>query len=289
MNAPRHTPHPAQGPRRDPASTAALPPGPGAWRRPAPRASRAREVPDGRRLAAAGSFGTVAAGAVVGLLSRWRPLVLFWACVLAVLAAGGAVLHGLGPPPQASAEAHARRAVEARAAPEMPPPVPASAPLAAPPAGLGPVAPAPPVGPRPIVPTPIVAPPSRPPADARASGDAAREGAGAGPGAADRAEAPPRPGDPVLFVFHPPGSESGKTVAQHLAARVGLGEDRITTEPVPDTPARAIIRFHVPADHPLARRLGRELAQLGYAWQIENLSARPPSGRRAVEVWLPNR
>lgn len=208
---------------------------------------------------------------MVGLLSRWRPLVLFWACVLAVLAAGGAVLHGLGPPPGASAERHARRVVEPRAAPEMPAPVPAFAPLAAPPA-----APAP---------TPIAAPPGRLPPDARVDGDAAREGVGA----ADRAEAPPQPGNQVYLVVHSSKSETGKMVAQHLAARAGIEDDRVTTEPVSDTPARAIIRFYAAADHALARRLGRELAQLGYAWQIENLSARPPPGRQAVEVWLPNR
>ena len=57
-----------------------------------------------------------------------------------------------------------------------------------------------------------------------------------------------------------------------------------------EPPQRATIRFYSPEDHAAARRLGRELGQLGYPWQIENLTARSWSyGQKTLEVWLPDR
>ena len=266
MSGPRSRAHSARFPRRDPAPTVAPPSGLGARRRPASSASRAPMPPRrlGRLLAASGPFGTAA----LGLLAGWRPLIVFWACTLSALAAGGAVLQRLGPPPDTRAEPHARGPIPIRAPPDASAPAP-------------PVVPPPDAG----AATAAEAPPGRPAPDARAVGEIAREGGGAE--AAERAGVPPeaRP----LLVLHPPRSDTGKLAVQQLAARVGLDEDRVVTEPVAETPARAIIRFYAAADHALARRLGRELEQLGYAWQIENFSARPPPGRQAVEVWLPKR
>jgi hypothetical protein len=57
-----------------------------------------------------------------------------------------------------------------------------------------------------------------------------------------------------------------------------------------DAMPHAVIRFYSPEDHPLARRLGNELAQMGYAWQIESLADRPSSSEhQPLEVWLPAR
>lgn len=266
MSGPRSRAYSARAPRRDPAPTVAPPSGFGARRRPS--ASRARALPRrlGRLLAASGPFGTAA----LGLLSGWRPLVVFWACVLSALAAGGAVLQRLGPPPDVRAEPHARGPTPMRAPPDAPTFVPAPAPPVAPPSDARAAA---------------ESPPGRPAPDARVGAEIARGGGGAD--AADRAGTPPeaRP----LLVLHPPKSDTGKLAVQQLAARAGIDDDRVVTEPVAEAPARAIIRFYAATDHALARRLGRELEQLGYAWQIENFSARPPPGRQAVEVWLPKR
>lgn len=285
MSGPRSRAHSARFPRRDPAPTVAPPSGLGGRRRPASSASRAPVPPRrlGHLLAASGPFGTAA----LGLLAGWRPLIVFWACALSALAAGGAVLHRLGPPPDTRAEPHARGPIPVRAPPDASAPAPPVVPPPVMPLSVAPPSVAPPsVAPPPEAgATTAEAPPGRPAPDARAVGGIAREGGGAD--AADRAGGPPevRP----LLVLHPPKSDAGKPAVQQLAARVGIDDDRVVTEPVAETPARAIIRFYVAADHALARRLGRELEQLGYAWQIENFSARPPPGRQAVEVWLPKR
>ena len=92
------------------------------------------------------------------------------------------------------------------------------------------------------------------------------------------------------MVYHPVAAYNSGTAAQRLAAQIGLTADEVTTEPVVEPPQRATIRFYSPEDHAAARRLGRELGQLGYPWQIENLTARSWSyGQRTLEVWLPDR
>ena len=109
------------------------------------------------------------------------------------------------------------------------------------------------------------------------------------PGAAapDQASATPR--GRRLIVFHPV-KFVGTGQVQRLAGQIGLTADQVLTEAVAAPPSRAIIRFYAPDDHPSARRLGRELGQLGYPWQIENLSERSsPVEGRALEVWLPER
>jgi hypothetical protein len=54
-------------------------------------------------------------------------------------------------------------------------------------------------------------------------------------------------------------------------------------------PSRAVIRFYEAGDHALARRIGHELADMGYPWRIENLSAGSTSKHQPPEIWLPAR
>ena len=54
--------------------------------------------------------------------------------------------------------------------------------------------------------------------------------------------------------------------------------------------SEAVIRFYAVGDHALARRLGKELARMGYSWRIENFAARPWAWKdQAVEVFLPDK
>lgn len=75
-----------------------------------------------------------------------------------------------------------------------------------------------------------------------------------------------------------------------LASLGGVASDQVAIGAVADAVPHAIIRFYAPEDHPLARRLGSYLAQMGYSWQIENRAERPsPSGHQPLEIWLPRR
>ena len=99
-----------------------------------------------------------------------------------------------------------------------------------------------------------------------------------------------RPSGQPLIILHPATSDSGGAMAGHLASGLGLSSDQIATGAAANAVPRAIIRFYSAEDHPLARRLGTELAQMGYAWQIENFAERPSSpGHQAIEIWLPRR
>ena len=84
-----------------------------------------------------------------------------------------------------------------------------------------------------------------------------------------------KPPSQPLIILHSAASDSGKAAAEHLASRLGLASDQIATGAAADAVPRAMIRFYSADEHPLARRLGNELAQMGYAWQIENFAERP--------------
>lgn len=206
------------------------------------------------------------------LLSGWRSLLRFWLSILTVAAAGMATLQCLGPLPKHSAQLQAPPGSRQFAKPaEAGVPAPASA--AVPPTK----------GPTSGEQSPL---PVRPPAGPKTAGDIAQENVGRG--TIDQVSKPSR--SRVLVILHPPRSEGGRATAQQLATRAELASDQIATEAVTNAPPRATIRFYSPEDHALARRLGRELTQLGYPWQIENLSDRPPSaGQQTLEVWLPER
>ncbi len=98
------------------------------------------------------------------------------------------------------------------------------------------------------------------------------------------------PRSQARIILHPARSDSNRVTAEQLASRLGLASDQVATGAIADAVPRAIIRFYSAEDHPLARRLGNEFAQLGYAWQIENFAERPSSpGHQAIEIWLPGR
>jgi hypothetical protein len=98
-----------------------------------------------------------------------------------------------------------------------------------------------------------------------------------------------RPNVKPLLVLYASRSRAAKAAAAQLAPEVGLTPAQVDAQASADLPARAVIRFYAPADHPLARRIGQELSRMGYSWRIENLSDRPSSKGQVLEVWLPDR
>jgi len=93
-----------------------------------------------------------------------------------------------------------------------------------------------------------------------------------------------------LVTLHPAGSEDGRALAERLVSQIGLTPDQIGTGAAGHPRSGAVIRFYSAGDHTLARRLGKELTQMGYAWHIENLADRPsPLRHQMLEVWLPER
>ena len=221
--------------------------------------------------------------------SRWRPLLCFWLAILAIAAAGGVVLHRLGPLPERS------RGDQARSEPQHPTEpwtVPAllaavqpgsTEPLARAPSTAEPSAPAPSATAAAPPPAPVAArtdpgeQPTRPPPPLQATNDDL-EGT--------------RRDDRVLVTLHPAaGSRDGGVQAGQLASEVGLAPDLIGAGTASGLgQGKAMIRFYSARDHALARRLGQGLTGMGYAWRIENLSDRPsPLGRQTVEIWLPRR
>lgn len=197
------------------------------------------------------------------LVSRWQPLVWFWLSVLTVAVALVFVLELLGPPERV---ADADPALEAP--PLNQPRAAASAPLASKPVEASLPSASMPMRPEPAppaLPAPSIQPPNAP--------------------------APPdTPRARVALVVHPARAEGGAAIAGRLAAQSGLAPDQVDVGTVADGRSDAIIRFYAANDHPLARRLGKELARMGYSWRIENFAARPWAWKdQAVEVFLPDK
>ena len=223
--------------------------------------------------------------------SRRRPLLWFWLAILAIAATGGVVLNRLGPLPKRShgdqARSEPQRLIEPWTAPALsatvPPVQPGSAePLARTPSAAELSAPAPSVTAAAPPPAPATArtglgeQPTRPPPV---------------PATNDNPEGTWRDGR-VLVTLHPAaGSGDGGAQAGQLAFQAGLAPDQVGAGAASGLgQGTAMVRFYSTRDHALARRIGQGLAEMGYAWRIENLSDRPsPPGRQAVEVWLPKR
>ena len=197
------------------------------------------------------------------LVSRWQPVVWFWLSVLTVAVALVFVLELLGPPERV---ADADPALEAP--PLNQPRAAASAPLASKPVEASLPSASMPMRPEPAPPA-LPAPSIQPP----------------------NALAPPdTPRARVALVVHPARAEGGAAIAGRLAAQSGLAPDQVDVGTVADGRSDAIIRFYAANDHPLARRLGKELARMGYSWRIENFAARPWAWKdQAVEVFLPDK
>lgn len=192
--------------------------------------------------------------------AAWRPLIRFWLVLLAVGAALAGTLEYFGPPARGSAQepeppGGRGEIVEAERA--------ASATLP-PDAGSGGQAPS---GASPA------------PQGTPTAGEIGQSAVSPAPATARR-----------LTVFHTAGSATAAAAVQRLTAQAGLTAEAVWAEPAVISSPRANVRFYTIDDHPLARRIGRELGRIGYAWQIENLSAQAtPSEPRGVEVWLPLR
>lgn len=205
------------------------------------------------------------------LASRWRSLLWFWLSILSLAALGGLVLEILGPPPKRTADVQAPpQAAILPTRPARPPAAPAglTAPAAVPaPAALAPAQPEP---------DPASAPQPSPVPDTQAPGNTAQQ------------DAPSR--GRVLMVLHPARSEGSAAIAGTLAARTGLDSDQIGVGTTGEARSAAVIRFYSTGDHALARRLGQELARMGYTWKIENFAARSWAWKdQAIEVFLPDR
>ena len=262
--------------------------------RPARQAPAAPAASAPRQRLGSQAFGDWALGGRT--FGGWRPLLWFWTAILAAAATGGTALHYLGPPANRSAKA-------------VPAPEPRAAIAAAPPATVPPATvPSPPrpvaaleavrSGPLPApAPSGDVIPARNAPAGAGGAASESAVPASASPASAMPANVMPEAAGPPerqarpwpLIVVYSPRPDGDQDAAQ-LASRTGVAADQIATEIVPNPPQRAIIRFYAPADHPLARRIGRELAQMKYSWQIENLSPHHATiGEQPLQVWLPRR
>ena len=199
------------------------------------------------------------------LASRWQPLVRFWLSVLTVAVAVVFVLEILGPPQRVAGADPAPDALRTLDRPRAAAPAPVfgkpaeaeRVPAAATPMRPEPAPPAPPV--------PGMLPPGVP-----AATDAPRTR--------------------VALVVHPARAEGGAAIASRLGAQSGLAPDQVDVGAVADARSEAIIRFYATNDHPLARRLGKELARMGYSWRIENFAARPSAAKdQAIDVFLPDK
>ena len=92
------------------------------------------------------------------------------------------------------------------------------------------------------------------------------------------------------MVLHPARLEGSEKIANRLAAHAGVDPDQIDVGPTSEATSRAVIRFYAEGDHALARRLGQELARMGYSWKIENLSARSWASKdQAIDIFLPDK
>jgi hypothetical protein len=201
------------------------------------------------------------------LASPWQPLIHFWLSILTVAVALVFILEILGPP---------ERMAGADPAPEAPPPDRVQSARPAPPPSkpavaerptgpaLGPAAPPRPQPDPPAPPAPAVQPPAAAPPDA------------------PRARA--------VLVLHPARPDGAAALANRLAAQAGIPPDQVDVGTVAEARSDAVIRFYAVDDHPLARRLGKELARMGYSWRIENFATRPWAWKdQAIEVFLPDK
>lgn len=201
------------------------------------------------------------------LASRWRSLLWFWAVILSIAALGGFVLEMLGPPAEPTLEPQPPQAALPPAEPARP-----SATLSAPAAMATPAA----TALARLEPEPAPTPQPGASIEPQAPGNAMQQ------------DAPPR--GRVLLVLHPPKAEGSAAIASRLAARAGLDPDQIDVGTTGEARSGAVIRFYSANDHALARRLGQELARMGYTWKIENFATRPWAWKdQAIEVFLPDR
>lgn len=207
-----------------------------------------------------GAAGTLSL-AQYRLGSRWRSLAWFWLSILAATAALGLVLEILGPPPG--------RMAAAQPAPEAVQPVPFAKPVQA--------------ASRPAEPERLAAPaPARRPEPDQLAPPPPTL-------AADPQLDAPTPARATL-VLHPARPGVGATIASRLGTQTGLAPEQVDVGSVVEGRSEAVIRFYVVGDHPLARRIAKELGRMGYPWRIENFATRTWAWKdQAIEVFLPDK
>jgi hypothetical protein len=208
-------------------------------------------------------------GSRTDLYVGWRGLGRFWAIVIAVTGSAVAVLQTMGPPPEGTPDAIATKVPQDNPGASLTTSVvpslnnlPSPAPLAAKQNADDPQNP--PV-PEPQHTTGVAADPSPTQAEAAIS----------------------ETGKPALRIYYSFESPLAAKNAQSLATRIGAELTRSDFKAESDLPKHAAIRISEERNHALARTIGQSLGDLGYEWEIENLSGLTQSRRNVIEVWLP--
>jgi hypothetical protein len=89
----------------------------------------------------------------------------------------------------------------------------------------------------------------------------------------------------VLAGSDPAQDEKLKALADRL--RSNFGQTQMHAEA--DVPRVAVVQYATPADHSMAKDVGRVLGAMGYPWHIERLPPdRSEATTRTVDVWLPS-
>jgi hypothetical protein len=199
----------------------------------------------------------------------WRGLGRFRAIVIAVAGSAVALLQTMGPPPEGTPDAIATKVPQDNPGASLPTSVvpslnnlPSPAPLAAKQNADDPQNP--PV-PEPQHTTGVPADPSPTQAEAAIS----------------------ETGKPALRIYYLFESPVAAKNAQSLATRIGAELTRSDFKAESDLPKHAAIRISEERNHALARTIGQSLGDLGYGWEIENLSGLTQSRRNVIEIWLP--
>jgi hypothetical protein len=94
-------------------------------------------------------------------------------------------------------------------------------------------------------------------------------------------------GKPALRIYYSFESPIAAKNAQSLVTRIGAELMRSDFKAESDLPKHAAIRISEERNHALARTIAQSLGDLGYGWEIENLSGLTQSRRNVIEVWLP--
>lgn len=217
-----------------------------------------------------------------GAVSGWRSLLWFWLGVGSIAAIGGVVLTILGPMPDPD-----------RGGPPAPPRPAAVTPAPAnPPANL-PVRPAMAVAIEPPVATPpaTIAPPTIAPRAPQPDPQPPRRRSlpdPQAPGSAAQQDAPPR--SQTRIVLHPARPDGAGAIAGRLTDRVGLAPGQVDVGTAAEPRSEVSIRFYSESDHATARRVGQELARMGYSWRLDNRTGRASApSDPVIEVWLTDR
>jgi hypothetical protein len=250
----------------------------------------------------------------------WRGLGRFWAILIAVTGSAVALLQAMGPPPverevrpvAATAEgpvpsalpplqrpnpaqSQSREAAPDAIATKVPQDNPgASLPTSVVPSLNNLPSPAPLAAEQnadnPQNPTVVTAPSviaERPPETTESLEPQHTTGVAADPSPTRAEAAISETGKPALRIYYSFESPLAAKNAQSLATRIGAELTRSDFKAESDLPRHAAVRISEERNHALARTIAQSLGDLGYGWEIENLSGLTQSPRNVIEVWLP--